>query len=426
MKPFTPLLLAAVLCSPFSQAAIATVDRVVAVVNRNAITQQELDQRIDEIRASLKQKNAELPPAAMLQERVLENLILEQVQLQRAQTIGLRIDDAFLENGLNRLAAQNNASLAEFRSRVEASGLDWKQFRESVRQQMLLGRLREKEVDSQVQVSDAELDDYLKLAADKAPVEFNLSQIYVPVPDNASPEQIQAARVKINDARKDLLAGRDFATVAATYSASGEMAKAGNLGWRSSASLPAPFVNLLNQTESGGITDVVRTPGGFHVFKLNEKRTQSEKVVVKQTHVRHILIRPNELVSENDALRKLTQLRTRIQQGEKFTELAKIYSEDGSASKGGDLGWISPGETVPQFEEAMNALAIGELSKPVRSPFGLHLILVEERRDQDITKDRERAKLRMEIRQRKAEEQYEDWLRQLRDRAYVVYKLKDE
>ncbi|WP_028452815.1 peptidylprolyl isomerase [Chitinilyticum aquatile] len=426
MKPFAPLLLAAALCSPFSQAAIATVDRVVAIVNRSAITQQELNQRVEEVRASLRQRKAEIPPTDVLQEKVLDNLILEQVQLQRAQDIGLRIDDSALENGLARIAAQNNLSLPEFRVRVEENGLDWKQFRESIRQQMLLGRLREREVESQVQVSEAELDDYIKLAEGNAPVEYDLSQIYIPVPDNASPEQIQAARVKINEARRELVNGRDFATVSATYSASGDFGKGGSLGWRPSASLPAPFVNLLNKTPVNGITDVVRTPGGFHVFRLNGKRTQSENVVVKQTHVRHILLRSNELVSENDARRKLTQLRTRIQQGEKFADLAKLYSDDGTAAKGGDLGWISPGETVPQFEEAMNALAIGEVSQPVRSPFGLHLIQVEERRDQDVTKDRERAKLRMEIRQRKAEEQYEDWLRQLRDKAYVVYRLKDE
>lgn len=426
MKPFAPLLLAAALCSPFSQAAIATVDRVVAIVNRNAITQQELNQRTEEIRASLRQRNAEIPPADVLQEKVLDNLILEQVQLQRAREIGLRVDDSTLESGLNRIAAQNNLSLPEFRVRVEENGLDWKQFRESIRQQMLLGRLREREVESQIQVTDAELDDYIKLAEGNAPVEYDLSQIYIPVPDNASPEQIQTARIKINEARRELLSGRDFATVSATYSSSGDFGKAGSLGWRSSASLPAPFVNLLNKTPVNSITEVVRTPGGFHVFRVNGKRTQSEQVVVKQTHVRHILLRSNELVSENDARRKLTQLRARILQGEKFADLAKLYSDDGTAAKGGDLGWISPGETVPQFELAMDALAIGEVSQPVQSPFGLHLILVEERRDQDVTKDRERAKLRMEIRQRKAEEQFEDWLRQLRDKAYVVYRLKDE
>ncbi|WP_028455236.1 peptidylprolyl isomerase [Chitinilyticum litopenaei] len=425
MKLYVPLLLAALLGSSPIQAAIPTVDRVIAIVNRNAITQQELDQRVEEVRASLRQRQAEIPPASVLQEKVLENLVLEQVQLQRAQDIGLRVDDNMLEAGLTRIARQNDMSLPEFRQRVEGSGLNWRQFRETIRQQILLGRLREKEVESQVVVSDAELDDYLKLAEGNAPVEYELSQIYIPLPDKASPEQIQAARVKINEARKELVSGRDFATVAATYSTEA-FAKAGSLGWRPAASLPTAFVDLLNKTKVGDITDVVRTPGGFHLFKLTDKRAQSEKVIVRQTRARHILLRTNELVSANDAERKLNQLRTRIRQGEKFEELAKLHSDDGTAAKGGDLGWLSPGDTVPPFEQAMDALDINELSKPVLSPFGVHLIQVLERRDQDVSKDRERAKLRMEIRQRKAEEQFEDWLRQLRDRAYVVYKLKDE
>jgi peptidyl-prolyl cis-trans isomerase SurA len=418
--------LALLLSNAVFAADVVTVDRVVAQVNRNAITQVELNRKLTAIKANLERQKIKLPPDEILKQQVLERMIMDQVQLQYAEQIGLKVDDKQLEMALNHLASQNKSSLPEFRAKVEASGINWRLFREEIRQEFLVSRLREREVDNKVVVTDSEIDDYLKISAGKAKMEYELAQIQINIPENASPEQIQAKRARIQAARQELDEGKAFATVAASYSNDASATKGGTLGWRPAGSLPPAFTNLLEKLKPGEYTDVVRTPVAFHVFKLLDKRSQEERVIVKQTHARHILIRSNEIMSTNDARQKLLQIRERIIGGKDFAEMAKSFSDDTNASKGGDLGWLNPGETVPPFEAAMNALALNEISMPVQSPFGFHLIQVLERRDQDITQEQARFKIRNELKQRKAEEQYDDWLRQLRDRARVVVRLKDE
>ncbi len=407
-------------------AEIITADRVIAVVNRNAITQVELNQKISTIRENLAQQKVKAPPEDVLQQQVLERMIIDQLQLQYAQQTGTRIDDNQLENAITRIAAQNQMSLPEFRKKLEENGMSWRGFRDQIRQEMLISRLKDREIDSKVVVTESEIDDYLKLAANKAQMEYDLAQIFIPVPENANPDQIQERRVKIQAARKELEAGSAFASVAASYSADKNANTGGALGWRPAGSLPPAFTALLDKLQAGQLTDVVRSPAGFHVFKLIDKRSQQEQVVVEQTNARHILVRSNEITSTTDAQQKLSQLRTRLINGEKFEELAMAFSEDASAPKGGDLGWLNPGETVPEFERAMVTLKIGEISSVIQSPFGFHLIRVDARRKQDVTLERARFKLRNELKQRKAEEQYDDWLRQLRDRAHVEIRLKDE
>ncbi|MGL4994960.1 MAG: peptidylprolyl isomerase [Deefgea sp.] len=414
------------LLSSTLMAEIITADRVIAVVNRNAITQVELNQKMNTVRENLAKQNVKAPPDEVLQQQVLERMIIDQLQIQLAQQTGIRIDDNQLESAINRIAAQNQMSLPEFRKKLEETGMSWRGFRDQIRQEMLLSRLKDREIDNKVVVTESEIDDYLKLAANKAQMEYDLAQIFIPLPENANPDQIQERRVKIQAARKELEAGASFASVAASYSADKNANSGGALGWRPAGSLPPAFTALLDKLQAGQLTDIVRSPAGFHVFKLIDKRSQQEQVVVEQTNARHILIRSNEIVSTTDAKQKLSQLRIRLINGEKFEDLAKAFSDDATAPKGGDLGWLNPGETVPEFERAMDALKIGEISSVIQSPFGFHLIRVDARRKQDVTLERARFKLRNELKQRKAEEQYDDWLRQLRDRAHIEIRLKDE
>ncbi|SFN60417.1 periplasmic chaperone for outer membrane proteins SurA [Formivibrio citricus] len=427
MKPLQHTLAIAALAIPlFASAAVVTADRVVAVVNRSVITKLELDERVKSIRQNLARSGTQAPPASVLEQEALDRMVTEQVLLEQAKTLGIQVDDTQLEQALARIAQNNKLTLPELRKQLEKDGINWKRFGAEIRQEMTLAFLREREIDNKVIVTDSEVADYLHLNANKPQREYRLAQIMVSLPENATPEQIQAKRARILAARQELAEGKDFNAVAAIYSNAPDAANGGVLGWRPAGSLAPAFVELLDQMPAGGMTDIVRSASGLHLFKLLDKREQSDKMVIRQTHARHILIRTNEIVSETDAQQKLAQIRARLQHNEKFEELARLYSDDTSAAKGGELGWISPGETVPDFEQAMNRLQPGEISPPVKSPFGFHLIQVLERRDQDVTQENRRMKVRLELKQRKAEESYEDWVRQLRDKAYISIRLKDE
>lgn len=423
---FHTLILSATLLIAPAQANIVTLDRVVAVVNRSAITQQELNDRIDSIRKNLARQGIAAPAADVLESEALQRMITERVMLEQANNLGIRIDDSQLEGALARIAQQNRLTLPDLRKRLEVDGVNWRQFTDEIRQEMTLSLLREREIENKIIVTDAEVDEFLSLSANKPQLEYQLAQVMISLPENASPEQIQSRRTRIVAARQELAEGKEFAAVAATYSTAAEASNGGVIGWRPTGALAPAFAELLESLQPGEMTDIVRSSAGFHIFKLLDKREQSEKLVIKQTHARHILVRTNEVVSEIDARNKLLQIRDRLLNGSKFEELARLYSDDTSANKGGDLGWLSAGDTVPDFEQAMDKLNPGDISQPVKSPFGLHLIQVVERRNQDVTQESRRAKVRLDLRQRKAEEQYEDWVRQLRDKAYVSIRLKDE
>lgn len=423
---FRTLILSATLLIAPAQANIVTLDRVVAVVNRSAITQQELNDRIDSIRKNLARQGIAAPAADVLESEALQRMITERVMLEQANNLGIRIDDSQLEGALARIAQQNRLTLPDLRKRLEVDGVNWRQFTDEIRQEMTLSLLREREIENKIIVTDAEVDEFLSLSANKPQLEYQLAQVMISLPENASPEQIQSRRTRILAARQELAEGKEFAAVAATYSTAAEASNGGVIGWRPTGALAPAFAELLESLQPGEMTDIVRSSAGFHIFKLLDKREQSEKLVIKQTHARHILVRTNEVVSEIDARNKLLQIRDRLLNGSKFEELARLYSDDTSANKGGDLGWLSAGDTVPDFEQAMDKLNPGDISQPVKSPFGLHLIQVVERRNQDVTQESRRAKVRLDLRQRKAEEQYEDWVRQLRDKAYVSIRLKDE
>lgn len=403
------------------------VDRIVAVVNDEVITQHELRSRLESALGQLQRQGMSPPPRDVLEKQVLERLVTDRVQLQQAREIGLRVDDGQLEQALQRIAAGNKMSLAQFRAALEKDGIAFASFREEVRAEMAIARLREREVESKIFISDGEIDNYLAGASapGSAGEEYHLAHILLRAPESASPEQIQKLRAKADQVLDRLRKGEDFSQLAAAYSDAPDGMKGGDLGWRPLDRLPPLFAEASANLKVGDVSPVLRSSNGFHLIKLLAKRGGGAQQAVEQTHARHILIKVNEVVSESEARHKLESLRERIKHGESFAELARLFSQDGSASKGGDLGWIYPGDTVPEFEQAMNLLAPGEISQAVQSPFGFHLIEVIERRVQDVSNERQRAAARQTLRERKREEAYQDWLRQARDRAYVEIRLEE-
>lgn len=403
------------------------VNRIVAVVNDEVITLHELNARLDFAVAQLQKQGTPLPPRGELERQMLDRLIMDKVQLQHARDSGMRIDDSQLEQALQRIAANNKMSLAKFRDALQKDGIAFAKFREDIREEMTIARVREREVNDKIVISEGEIDNYLSgdSTAGNSAEEYEVAHILLRAPESASPEQIQKLKVKAEQVYERAKQGEDFAQLAATYSDAPDALKGGGLGVRPLNRLPALFAEVVVKLKDGEVGPLLRSPNGFHLVKLVAKRGGAALPPVEQTHVRHILIKVNEVVSETEARHKLEGLYDRIKHGEKFEELAKLYSQDGSASKGGDLGWIYPGDTVPDFERAMNALKPGELSQPIQSPFGFHLIEVLERRVQDVSADRQRAAARQILRERKMDEAYQDWLRQIRDRAYVELRLEE-
>jgi peptidyl-prolyl cis-trans isomerase SurA len=409
-------------------ARIMQIDRVIAVVNDEVITQYELEERLKRVSQQLHQNNTPLPPLDILEKQVLERMISDRAQLQYAAQTGLRIDDNQLDRTIERIAEDNKLSMEKFRETVEKDGLVFAKFREEIRNEITLSRLREREVDSKIVIPDTEIESYLssKAAQSDQEDEYNLAHILVTVPEQSSPENIQERRVRVEKALLKLKEGADFGQVSAEFSDAQNALQGGLLGWKIVGQLPSLFTDALATLNPGEITGTLRSPNGFHIVKLLGKRGKNAALVVQQTHARHILIKTNEVLSDNDAKNRLLQIKERLDNGADFAELAKQYSEDTSASKGGDLGWLSPGDTVPEFQRAMNLLKIGQISAPVQSQFGWHLIQIQERRDQDVTQERQRFLARQSLRERKSDEAYQEWLRQLRDRAYVEYRLEDK
>lgn len=410
------------------QLQVATIDSVVAVVNEDVITRHELDDRLRTVIAQLKKQGTPLPEQGVLEKQILERMISEMLQSQFAKENGVRVDDAQLDLAITRIAQQNNfATLAEFMAKLESEGVNIKKFREEIRAEIVSTRLREREVESKLVISDAEVDNYLanKSKAGMDNEEYHLAHILVVVPEQASADKIRAARERADQAQTQLAAGADFAQVAAGFSDAKDALKGGDLGWRPGDRIPPLFLNELQALKAGQHTAVLRSPSGFHILKLVEKRNGSAPVVITQTHVRHILIKTSEIVSEAEAKKQILEIKQRIDGGADFADQAKRYSQDGSAQQGGDLDWLSPGQTVPEFEDAVNKLKVGEIGM-VQSQFGWHLIQVLERRNTDVSEQQKRQQARMSIGSFKSEELYQDWLRQLRDRAFVEYRLEED
>jgi peptidyl-prolyl cis-trans isomerase SurA len=400
---------------------IVPVDRIIAVVNDEVITQNDLNERVTLVVRQLQRQGGQLPPSEVLSRQILERMINDLLQVQLAKETGIKVDDASLDRTIERIAQENNLAMPDFRTALEKDGVKYPRFREDIRNEILLARLREREVENGIVVTDAEVD--TEIARESREVssdsEYRLSHVLVLVPPQATPEQIEQRRRRALLALSELRRGTNFAQVAATYSDAPDATQGGSLGWRPSARLPSLFLDTIEKLQPGEVSDILRSPNGFHIVKLLEKRGKAATTGVQQTHVRHILLRAREGLSEGEARDRLAKLRQSIASGADFGELAKSNSEDSSASKGGDLGWVAAGDTVPEFERVMNALKDNEVSQPIQTPFGWHLVQVLARRSDELSDDRKRVAARQAIRARKADEAYQDWLRQSRDRAYV-------
>jgi peptidyl-prolyl cis-trans isomerase SurA len=412
------------------------VDRVVAIVNAEAITEGELAQRTRAVLRRLQSQPGSMPPAEELRRQVLERMILERAQVQSARDAGVRIDEVTVDRTIARIAEEAKLSVAQLRERLAAEGTSFATFRQEVTTELTVSRLREREVDARIQVSEAEIDAYLaeQAALPEAPPEYNIAQIVVRVAEGASADEVEGARERAEAIAAEARGGVPFERIAARLAETPEGVSGaitgGVLGMRPADRLPPLFVDAVAPLAAGQVAPVVRSPAGFHVLRLTDRRSggplKLAGVPVRQTRARHILVRINELNPEPEVVRRLTEIRQRIEGGTAdFAEMARQYSVDGSASQGGDLGWVYPGDTVPEFERAMDGLAPSQIAGPVRSPFGYHLIQVVERRTDEASPDRLRAAARNALRERKVAEALQDWTAQIRDRAYVEYRLDE-
>lgn len=404
-------------------------DRIVAIVNSDAITLNELRSRIAMIERQLTAQKVALPPPEVMEKQLLERMIIDKAQMQYAKEIGQAVGDLELDAALRRIAENNRLSMSEFQNALKQDNIPWDKFREEIRQEMTISRLRDREVDARISISEGEIDNYLENAERNGGEDevVQLAHLIVRVPEKAEPAQLERIRGKIEQAVLQLRRGADFAQVAAAVSDAPDAMNGGLMEPRPLGRLPNLYAEEAKKLQPGAISPILRSPAGFHVIKLIERHGgMAPTQALKQTHARHILIKVNELVSDSEARRRLVALKERLEHGGDFAELARLHSNDLSAGKGGDLGWLYQGDTVPDFERAMDNLKIDEISEPVRSPFGWHLIQVLERRTEDASTERRRQMARRALRDRKADEAYQDWLRQLRDRTYVEYRLEEK
>ena len=410
-----------------SATAVQDVNHVVAIVNDDVIVRTELDEAIRTIVAQLQQQKATIPAPAVLERQVLERLILQRIQLQLAASSGIQVDDETLTSAIRSIADRNHLSLTDFRATLEHDGYNYDQFRDDIRNQLIIGRLRQREVINQATVTDQEVNDFLAdmhaQEGAKDTGEWKLAQILVAIPDGATPEQIQAAHNKAETLMGRLHAGEDFRSLAINESNARDALEGGDLGWRRAGQIPSLFSNVVFGMHKGDLAGPLRGPSGFYLVQLVDYRDQAVGTIT-QTLARHILIRTGENVTDQEARARLAQLRTRIQGGDDFGELARANSADtASSAHNGSLGWVSPGELVPEFEHVMNDLAPGAISEPFKTSFGWHIVQVLERRQQSNTQGALRASATEAIRTRKTEEMLDAWLRRLRDEAYVEIRL---
>ncbi|GGX99292.1 molecular chaperone SurA [Massilia dura] len=417
--------------TPPGQSKNPEIDSIAVVVNDDVITRRELTERVAVIMQRMKQQNVQLPDAAALQRQILERMIVERAQLQMAKEMGVRVDDTMLDRAIARIAEQQKLNVQQLRDQIEKDGTSFASFREEIREEIITTRLREHEVDAKIQISEAEVDSFLaaQQAAAAEQHELNISQILVRIPENATPDVIAQRQQRAEDVMRQLRTGGDFAKVAATYSDATDALQGGAVGWRPSDRIPPVFAEALEKIQPGQVTPIIKSVSGFHILKLIDKRSLAQaqaEAAVEQTHARHILLKVTPATSAEDAKRKLAEMKAKLDsKSATFEELARIYSTDESGKKGGDLGWLYPGDTLPEFEKAMNELKPGETSGPVETAFGYHLIQVVERKSEDMSKEKKRNEARMALRERKMVEAAEDFQREVRDRAYVEYRSED-
>jgi len=408
------------------RANIEELDQVIAVVNDDVITSTDLKKRIKQVLAQLKTRNSRLPPKNVLYRQILEQLITQQLQLQLAKRASVIIGDESVNRVIQKIAAENKLTLPEFKNVLKRDGIEYTEFRQNIKNEMTISQLRKRRIENNVVVSKQEIDTELRNQKNNKALsdEFHLAHILIATPEAATPAQIQKAKKKAQQVLAQLSIGADFAETAAAHSNGQNALKGGDLGWREAAQLPSIFTDKVIKLKAGQITRLIRSPSGFHIVKVIDRRSKQKRRVIEQTHAQHILIIPNQV--KNNAVVKATlqRLRERIINGDNFAAIAKANSDDkASAARGGDLGWLNPGTTVPEFQEAMDKLSPGEVSQPIRSRFGWHIIQVIARRQHDDTKAFLRNKIRKQISQRKKEEAISNWLRRLRSEAYVEYRM---
>lgn len=407
-----------------AHAATTPVDSIVAIVNDDVVTRIELDEQLRTVKAQLRQQRIALPGDEILRRQVLERMALERIQLQIARQVNIVVDDDALNQAINGIAAQNGLSLTEFRAVLQDEGYDFTLFRENIRKEMTLVRLRQQNVDSRINITDQEIENFLAIQRrqGRSNDEYRIGHILLALPDSATPEQIAEVRARAEAVLERLRAGEDFSELAIAMSDGQQALDGGDLGWRRANEIPTLFADLVPQMRVGDISDPIRSSSGFHIIRLSDHRT-AERHIIEQTRARHILVRADELTDDAQARQMAGQLRERILAGADFAELAREHSDDrASGARGGDLGWVEPGMMVPAFEQAMDALEPGEISEPVQSEFGWHLVQVLERRSHDATEEFTRDMARESIFRRKAEEEFAEWLRRLREEAYVEFR----
>lgn len=400
-------------------------DRIVAVVNDDIVTETELDREVETVKKRLAEQGVPAPLDDKLRNQVLNRLIIKRLQLQLARKDGIRVDDDTLNSTIDRIAAQNKMTLQQLRDAIEQDGFDFSTFRDDIRDEIIITRLKQRQVEKNIAVTDEEIDQFIanELSGDNADDEYRLDHILVAVPESAGPEKIHAARDKAQRIRKMLLDGGDFEKIAIEYSDGRHALDGGDLGWRKGKELPSIFSRVVLSMRVGDISGVIRSPSGFHIIKLVDKHS-SRPHMVTEHRVRHILLSTNDVVTDSAARKKLMALRERIEHGEDFGKLARAYSEDkASAGNGGDLGWVKPADVDPDFEQVVETLKLEEISMPFKTRFGWHIVQLLGERNVDDTEEYNRAKAREMIHKRKTEEAYQQWLRRLRDDAYVVTRL---
>jgi len=415
-------LAASLVCAPGVQAATELVDQVVAIVDDDIIMASELRERVAAITESLKARGMDVPPEDQLIRETLDRLILESIQLQQGLRVGVRISDAQLNTAMTNIAAQNNLTLDQFIAALEQQGQSYAAMREQVRREMIIQRIQAGNVNQRIQITPKEVDNFLATEDGKqlTQPEYHLLHALLPLPPDASPEEEAAARAHVEQMVKRIRAGESFENVVRSstgkYTFSG-----GDIGWRKAEDLPSLFSGIAPTMAKGATSDPIRSPSGFHLIYMADLRGGEQ--IVPQTEVAHILVKPSEILTDDQARELVASLRARAEAGEDFGDLAREYSEDiGSAAEGGELGWTSPGQMVPEFEQAMKATAVGEISEPVRTQFGWHILKVEGRREQDMTTEAVRAKAADYLHNRKYQEELDAWLQQIRDEAFVDIK----
>ncbi|NGP54140.1 peptidylprolyl isomerase [Thioalkalivibrio sp. XN8] len=423
------LIALALACLPSFTPAEATLsdtgqllDRIIAVVDDGVVLQSQLEGQVERVTRQLAQQGTRMPPQQVLREQILENLIVQEVQMQRAERLGIRISEEQLNTALTRIAAGNNIPFAELPAALARDGIDYGEFRAQLRREMTIDALRQRDVMARIAVSEREIDRWLEQyeANMGREIDYDISQILVALPADATEAQVAAAAGRAGQIRARLLEGADFAALAVAESAGQQALSGGRLGWRKGSQLPPQFADVIQSLAPGETSEPVRSSSGFHIFRINDTRGGEDRVVQVQTRARHVLMATNEVVDDATVRRRLEEIRARVQAGESFEDIAMLESEDpGSASRGGDLGWNPPGTFVPEFEAVLAELEPGELSEPFQSPFGWHIILLEDRQERDTTDEVKRRQAIQAIRASKLEQETELWLRKLRDEAWV-------